>query len=332
MVPERGPGGQMHYLMVPPFPTPRQVKQQSAVSAGWAVPSEMHGHVRPVVHAAVPLNMMQAFPAQHLPDQQVLPHDTSRVLRPESVPEQGCGQVAPSQQVYGQPHMSQAGILMTHRMPLGVGNHSRQPLISVSPPRCVSTAVPEGGFCHGARAVADVATKREDTVASLPCPPEGQSLADAKNDGLFSPEDELSLSTTLFNLSLEQNGLVGLTGSFGRVEDCRQESDSMGGSFGRQLVLEARGGHSAPRGVTTGCGYGGGAASAPCSDRALTGHVTSTDLSQDQQWQTPIDEAYRRPRLDFTTTTSVSELLFAPTQVRMGVVGLAQLNTPHASF
>lgn len=377
MLPEHTGGGQMHYLMVPSFNPGHHVKTPNAPPAGWPVPcTDTQGHLRPMMHGAVPLNMLQAFPVhQHWSDQQAPAYGTPRVLHSDSLPEQGFGLLGPGQSPFGQPSIPSTGVMMTSRMSLGMGEHgqqrsssqqpppqlsapqqvppqhtasqqtqlsqqqltqqqlsqqqlSQQTTPSISSPRVNATAVmasasasasaSEIRFNTRVQTVTDSASKRELGASMLHCQSDGQAIGDAKGDSFFSPEDELSLSNTLFNLSLEQNSLGAFNGSFGRPEDDRQDSDEMGGSFGRQALLETRGSEPAQRGLLSGFDYGGRTASTRYSgDRGLNGHAATLGLQDGQRRQTPVDEAYRRPRIDFTT--SVSELLFAPTQSRQGV-------------
>lgn len=324
MIPERVAVGQMPYLMAPHFSTARQIKPQSALSAGWPASSgDVHGHMRPTAHGGMPLSMVQACPPQQRPDQQSAGHDTSRTMGTEDFPEHGYGQVGAGQHLYGQSQMSQAGVLMTQRMPHGVGNHTRHPPAPLSQPRAVASLGSQAGVTNRAGPGADVSAKREMTASMLPSAPESHALPDAKGESLFSHEDDLSLSTTLFNLSLEQNSLGGFPGDFSRgADDSRADLEGLGASFNRSAAIQSRGSHSDPRGpaagLSLGTDWGSGGGSAPYGDRALNGHMPSTGLPPEQQRQTPVEEAYRRPRLDFNA--SVSELLLSPTtQLPTGV-------------
>lgn len=325
VISERGAAGQMHYLMVPPFSATRHIKPQTASSTGWpASCGDLHGHMRPAAHGGMSLNMLQACPPQPRPDQQSAGHCTSRTNGVEDLTEHGFGQVGAGQQLYGQPQMSQAGILMTQRMPHGIGSHTRHPPLPLSPPRSAPSLGSQAGVTtNRAGTSADVLAKREMAAAMLPSASEGHPLPDAKGDSLFSPEDELSLSTTLFNLSLEQNSLGGFPGDFSRgADDSRAELDAMGASFNRSAAIQSRGSNSDPRGLAAGLSLGNDwsseGASAPYVDRVLNGQMPSAGLLSEQQRQTPNEEAYRRSRVDYTT--SVSDLLFSPTaQLPTGV-------------
>lgn len=306
MLAERGTGGQMQNAMMPSFQATRHMKSQSATPTAWPVPfSELHGHMRPMSHGGMPVSMLQTHSVDHRRPDHHPPVREARAPSTEALSEQGYGLLARDQQVYTQPLAS--AVPMTQRTSLAVENHGRVP-----------TAGPDGLFNTGDRAVAGVVGKRELGAALLHPTPDQQSLGEAKGDTFFPPEDELSLSTTLFSLSLSKTSLGGFAGSFGRGEDGRQESDAMGGSFCRQGIMEPRAGRSVPRGLA-GCEYGAGLGGGGTSynDRGLERQLTGVGLLQDQQLQTPLDEAYARPRVD--CTTSVSELLFSPAQVRTGV-------------
>lgn len=285
-------GRQMQYLAAPSSSTSCHLKVQSTAYTGWSVPST---DVRGLIHPA-----LQTFAAQqHGIDQHSPVHDTSRPLSSGGEHGQSLGQGASSRRVYGKLLLSQAGILMSPRMPLGTGNQSRASLTPLSPPRNTSIAGPDSGLTNDSHIAMEVAGKRELAPAMFTSPPRGQPSTDAKDETFF-PEDELSLSNTLFSLSLES----GFTGSFGRVGDVRQQPDGIGGLFDGHFMLENSDDHSNPRGVEAGFDFNCGAASAPFGGRELRSHVS-------------IGEAYRPPQL--ATTTSVSDLLFTPTELRMEV-------------
>ena len=307
--------GPMHYVMVPSFPvrpllSARQMKAPSVAPPGWPAPSaDMNGHMLQFMHAGMPPNVLQGFPVHHhRPDQPAAEQDTSRALGSEGIREQAFGHVATVPHIYGQPPLPPASILMAQRMPLGVGSHSLPFSVSV-PPLCDVTTGPEGGLSSGARAGGHVATRRE-------LPTEEPPLVDARGDSL-TPDDELSLSNILFNLSLEQNSLGGLACSFGRADDGGQDSDGIDAPFGGQHLQDASSGRSAPRGLVQGGDGGGKAGGVSFRSQELNRHVVGTGLLEEHQRQASIDEASRRPRLH--GTTSVPELLFEPAKARAGV-------------
>ncbi|CAM9813167.1 unnamed protein product [Laminaria digitata] len=333
MLPDRGMAGPMHYVMVPSFPvrpllSARQITPTSVAPPGWPAPSaDMNGHMLQFMHAGMPLNMLQGFPVHHhnRPDQHAAEQDTSRALGSEGLCEQALGHMATAApHIYGQPLLPPASILMAQRVPLGVGPHSRPFSVSVPPLHCDATAGSEVSVSSGGARPAGgyVATKRE-----LPSEGQGQGqgqgqqqpLSELKADSL-SPEDELSLSNILFNLSLEQNSLGGLACSFGRTDVGGQGSDGIDAPFGGQHSPDAPSGRSAPDGLVPGGDGGGGrAGGVSYLGQELNGHgvAGTAGLLEEHERQTSIDEASRLPsRLD--ATTSVPYLLFAPAKARTG--------------
>lgn len=325
MLPERGLAGQMHYVMVPSFSVRpllagRQMKPPSvSTPPGWPAPSaDMNGHMLQFMHTGMPLNMLQGFPVHHhhRPDQHAAEQDTLRggVFGSEGIRESAFGHMATASHMYGQPPLPPASVLMAQRMPLGVGTHSRPFLVSVPPLSCDSVAGPEGGSNGAARGHG--AVKRD-----LPAEG-GHPIPDAKGDNSLSPEDELSLSNILFNLSLEQNSLGGLACSFGRTGDGGQDPDGIDGPFGGQHLTESgNSGRASPPGgaVPPGCDRAGGVPS--YRSQEVNGHVAggAAGLPEEDERSASIDEASTaRPRHE-AATTSVPELLFAPAKARTGV-------------
>lgn len=308
----------MHYVMVPSFPvrplvSARQIKPPSVAGPGWPAPSaDMNGHMLQFMHAGMPLNVLQGFPVHHhRPDQHAAEPDTSRALGSEGFREQAFGHMATAApHIYGQPPLPPASVLMAQRMPLGVGSHSRPFSVPMPPLSCDVATGSEGSLSTGARAGGHVATRR-DLLG------EGPPFADPKGDSLC-PEDDLSLSNILFNLSLEQNSLGGLACSFGRADDGGQDADTMDAPFGGQRLPDASNGRPpAPGGLAPGGDAVGMAGGVAYRGQELNGHAAGSGLPEGHQRHASVDEASKRPRLD--ATTSVPELLFAPAKARTGV-------------
>lgn len=325
MLPGRGLAGQMHYVMVPSFPVRpllagRQIKPPSvAAPPGWPAPSvDMNGHMIQFMHTGVPVNVLQGFPVHHhhRPDHHAPEQDSSRgSLGSEGIREPAFGHMAAAPHMYGQPPLPPASVLMAQRVPLGVGTHSRPFSASVPPLSCDSVAGPEGGWTSGARG--HVAVKRD-----LPAEG-GHPIPDAKGESSLSPEDELSLSNILFNLSLEQNSLGGLACSFGRTGDGGQDPDGIDGPFGEQHLTESAssGRASPPDGLVPPGGFDRAGGVPSYLGQEVNRHVAggTTGLLEKDERSASMDEACtRRPRLD-AATTSAPELLFAPATTRTGV-------------
>lgn len=308
----------MHYVMVPSFPvrpllSARQLKPPSVGPPGWPAPSaDMNGHMLQFMHAGMPLNVLQGFPVHHhhRPDQHAADLDTSRALGSEGFREQAFDHMATAApHIYGQPPLPPASVLMAQRMPLGVASHGRPFSVSMPPLTCDVTTGSEGGLSAGARAGGHAAMKRDFHA-------EGAPLADGRGDNL-SPEDELSLSNILFNLSLEQNSLGGLACSFGRGDEGGQDSDGIDAPFGGQHLPDAPNGRPPPAGFVPGGGGSGMTGGVSYRGQELNGHMAGTGPPEVHQRHASIDDAPRRPRL--SATTSVPELLFAPAKARTGV-------------
>ena len=315
MSPEQGVEHAQYFTMPPSFNLARHIRPQAAPYAGWPTPSvDMPGSMR--LNTQVPQNILGALPTQHRRDQRSSGDEPQRTLGPETLPEQGYGHLAAdAERSYDQPVLPSTFV---------VGNPSR----TLSPPRVAPgvLGIPNNG---GARPAAVATPRRERWPALLLSPPPAnaqhhqQQSTDSKEDSLsFGCEEELSLSNTLFNLSLSKTSLSGLTQSFGRPGDSRNEFDDMETSLGRQPLQDGCSGPSAPRGVVTGSsecpsGMGGhwfGDRGLLIDDSCERNGVTS---HEQQERQLPISDTSPHPRLDFAT--SVSDLLFAPAQPRTGV-------------
>lgn len=157
-------------------------------------------------------------------------------------------------------------------MPLGVASDRQQHLHLQG--SSVSAASPEDGFragCTSGAAREEASGASDGLIQALLH--DSQSLPDS--DRIFST-DELSLSNTLLNLSLDEQptALGGLSGG-------RKTSDLMGASIGQLDMFDACGGNPALRAMGLGDGEGCGPG-CPSRSGGLNGRLTNPGLSQDQ--------------------------------------------------
>lgn len=245
MPPERRLGGQVRYVPVPSWQAMPQIHHIHAQIAPSAVsilapppPMGMDGnqmlHAYPGGISHAPMSAWHAFPVHH----QTPVLDPSRIHGSPDMRELlhagGFGQMAPCQQMYGQPSGVQPAFPMTGPVvpgPLpgpvlpGVGDNSQQPtatphLVSSSPPSAAAAKGPENGSREGSNGV----------------PVEEDADKDSPDD------DELSLSNIMLNMSLEEQ--ANMAGSY---NGCKS-SHRMAGLMGRENVFDACNGDPVLRG------------------------------------------------------------------------------------
>lgn len=234
----------MRYVPVPSWQAMPQLHHihaqiaPSAVSILASPPMGMDGNqmlqTYPGGVSRAPMSAWHAFPVHH----QAPVLDPSRIHGSPDMRELlhagGFGQMAPCQQMYGQPSGVQPAFPMTGPVipgPLpgpvlpGVGDHSQQAtphLVSSSPPSDAAAKGPENGTREGSNGVA-----AEDADKG--------SLDD-------DDDDELSLSNIMLNMSLEDQ-----TNMVGSYNGCKS-SHRMAGLMGRENVFDACNGDPVLRG------------------------------------------------------------------------------------
>lgn len=323
-MPEAGPNGQIQYVMIPSLHAQSGVKPNGLEGSGWPGSSlNKQGHMRVMhVHHVQSLqpNPLQAPQMRHRLDQEGIVNDNARFLVGDGFIGHPLGQFAAGHHGY-----EQAAMGISQGMPVGMG-------MGFSQSRLSTFAAPVAQFAEPLTGEAGVLTsntpdlrsaisgKRELTAAMAPTPNDEYPVPDVKGDNGFTAEDELSLSATLFNMSLDHASMGNFGNDFsGKLDMNRHAADEQdGGGAIRTGEGDARGGPDAQVFFQTlaqggeGClpsrsehsGYRAGS-------QGLTG-----DFSAGQRPIRP-DEAYRNSPFD--PTLSVSDLLCPPAEMAMGI-------------
>lgn len=334
MTPEAGqtPGGQVQYVMMPSISAPPPMKPQPVSTTGWpGSPGSKQGHLRPIMQTNLQLNPVQTRPAHQRLDQQTVGMEGARILVPESLLGHSFGHM---NQLYEPGTVAQvpvvqrasAGIKL-HPRSLGVVSSSTHGHFSLPP-----TIDADLGVVSSSAPRAELVGKRDQGGGILaPSPHESGSFPDGKGDTLFATEDEFSLSTTLFNMSLDHAGMGGFSADLSsRLEDARS-SDGPGSCVpSRSVTLQSRGAfpdvRNFPRSSTHGVPSVGARGFFADSERivqngmgniggAIAGVGGASLPPETRQFR--MGEVHRQPKLDLTT--SVTDLLFSPAELATGI-------------
>lgn len=334
MAPEQGhtSGGQVQYVVMPSLQAPPPLKGQSMSSPGWpGSPGGKQGHMRPVSHGNLQLNSMQARPSQQRLDQQTLMMDGSRLFVTDSFLGPPLGQV---NQPYDQAAIPQDGAVpVIQRQPTGTRLHSRPSAVVTSTSHLASPPPVDAdlGASSTPALRSELAGKRDQQggVVAAPLNEGSASFPDGKGEALFSADDELSLSTTLFNMSLDHAAMGGFSADLSaRSDDGRAGTDGAGSGVPRAAALQHRA-FPDPRHLKTSAYPSPGVSlrgAYPDSDRTMQSGLGgsgigamgmgSTSLQLDPR-QVRIGDSYRQPKLDLTS--SVTDLLFSPAELATGI-------------
>lgn len=232
-------GGQMQYVMMPsahhmnPELTP-----SAAPMMGSAIPMmDMQRSPTCLLQyfpGSMPINPLHGMPVQqHWPSQQVPLLDPSRFPGSDGLQELHArvyGQMAPAQQMFGQPFLLQPAFSMPPPVPLAVEAPSQQPFpVSMAAPSIVAATGPEysvrgcpsgasgaNGVGIAAGTVTETASA-EASAGSLQSPAQNsQPQPLSETEMAFNADDELALANTLLSLSLEEQANMGAGFSGGR--------------------------------------------------------------------------------------------------------------------
>lgn len=321
MVQETGhaPAGSIQYVMIPPLQAqaPSHMKPQNMPGVSWpGSPVEKQGQMRPMMQTNLQLNPIQTRPPNQRLDHQ-FGVDNSR-LGSENFSGQPPGQV---HQSYEQATLPQSGVPMVQRASMGMRLHSRSPAVVASSNHySVAPTIDVGLGAAGAIPRAELVGKRELPGTTVHSPNETNPFTETKGDTLFTAEDELSLSTTLFNMSLEHTGVGVFPAEIPvRSDDIRSGAEAVGTSIPRVAALQSRSGipdvrsltktslHGIP-GVTSRGFYAD-------NDRAGQSSLGNAGLALDQR--RICEDIYRQPKLDLNT--SVTDLLLSPAELEAGI-------------
>lgn len=327
----QGPDGPMQHVVMPSFQGPSHVKAHNVTSVAWPTRSmEKQGHMRPSTQGHLQANPILARSAQQTLEQQGLSNESSRLLVAESFLRHNVGQATFGQHGYEQMTMSQPMVSMAQRASAGMGFSHRQPAVAAPCGHVAlpSTAISEGSAVAGVASRVDSLGKTEPQMSRSPdAGVSGNSFTDPKSD-TFAVEDELSLSTTLFNMSLEHDFGADFPG---RAEDSRPGAEGIDGGMPPTVSVQSRGVISDARGFAASAahgGTGGGVGSGgPEPDNVGLNALGTASLPMEPR-QLRVEEPYRYPRLDLTA--SVNDLLFSPAELQMGI-SLVRNTTTHYS-
>lgn len=213
----------------------------------------LHTYPGGISHA--PMNAWHAFPVHH----QAPVLDPSRIHGSTDMRELlhagGFGQMAPCQQMYGQPSGVQPAFPMTGPVvpgPLpgpvlpGVGDNSQQPtptphIVSSSPPSAAGAKGAENGTREASNGGREASNGTREASSGAR---EGSNGVRGGEDADKNPpdDDELSLSNIMLNMSLEEQ-----TNMVGSYNGCKS-SHGMAGLMGRENVFDACNGDPVLRG------------------------------------------------------------------------------------
>lgn len=308
MMPESPPIGQVSHVMMPSLQAEAQMK-----SSGWpASLLDKQGHMGTMIHGSRFQSMqhpLQAQPTHQGIGAHCLSNDTA-FLATDGFLGNSMGPLAIGQQGYEQPTMPQQRVSVAQRMPVRMGLQ-RHPVAASARFAAQPTTDSAGVTTIFSDPRAESLEKRESAAAMSPAPNEQHAVAESKSENPFTEEDELSLSATLFNISLDQASMGSFRADFsGKLEPGKNGTEHVGAGVART------GGSADAGGVVTSLDHAGQFCNGSAAPRAgLNGAITNSLLRG--QGQMRMEEACRQSRAGIST--SVTDLLFSPAELAMGV-------------
>lgn len=319
MMPESGPNGQRQYVMMPSVQAEAHMKP-----SGWpASLLDKQAHMGTMLNGGRFQSMqppLQAQPTHQGMGDHCLSNDSSFLVT-DGLLGHSMGPLATRQQGYESVAISQQRVPVAQRMPVRMGLQ-RHPVAASPAARFIAQPTTDTGItsiCNDPRT--EFLGKREPGAAMTPAPSEQHAVPESKSEGniQFTTEDELSLSATLFNISLDQGSMGSFRADFsGKLEPGKNGIEHLGAGLAR-----TGGGPADTGGVLTGLEHAGQFCHGSIIHRGGLNSATPNAFSR-EQGQIRIDEAYRQSRAGIST--SVTDLLFSPTELAMGIPLVRGLN------